>query len=152
MHASNVTGNLFPLKEIGAFCKDNQILFVVDASQTAGAVPIDVERDHIGVLCFTGHKGLMGPQGTGGICICDNVMVEPLKVGGSGMKSFDKEHPKDMPEALEAGTQNAHGIAGLHAALEYLTFHKIELVRQKEMDLCKRFYNGVKDIPGIHVY
>ena len=102
-HASNVTGNLFPAEEIGKLCRRHGLLFVLDASQSAGEAMIDMKKMHIDVLCFTGHKGLMGPQGTGGICVDPQVKIPLFKVGGSGILSFDREHPKCMPEALEAG-------------------------------------------------
>ena len=119
-HASNVTGNLFPAEKIGKLCRRHGLLFILDASQSAGEVPIDMQKMHIDVLCFTGHKGLMGPQGTGGICVDPQVKIPPYKVGGSGILSFDREHPGCMPEALEAGTLNIHGLAGLGAAFDYL--------------------------------
>ena len=116
-HASNLTGNANNLKEIGKFCKENQLLLIVDASQTAGVLPIDMQEMNIDVVCFTGHKGLYGPQGTGGLCVRPGLHIRPLKSGGSGIHTYLKEHPKEMPTALEAGTLNGHGIAGLHASL-----------------------------------
>ena len=93
---------------------------MVDGSQTAGILPVDVQEQGIDIFCFTGHKGLLGPQGTGGLYVRPGVEICPLKVGGSGIHSFDREHPKAMPEHLEAGTMNVHGIAGLGGALDYL--------------------------------
>lgn len=151
-HASNLTGNITPIHEIGAFCSQNELLFVVDASQSAGVLPINMEEMHIDVLCFTGHKGLMGPQGTGGICVKKGVAIRPLKVGGSGVHTYSKEHPQDMPTALEAGTLNSHGIAGLHAALMYIKEIGIETIHNREMQLMRRFYDGVSGIDGIAVY
>ena len=119
-NGSNLTGNYIDVKPIGELAHRHNVLFVVDASQTAGVFPIDVEDMKIDVLCFTGHKGLLGPQGTGGIYAREGVEIRPLKTGGSGIQTYSKTHPVQMPTALEAGTLNGHGIAGLHAALEYL--------------------------------
>lgn len=116
-HASNLTGNITDLEQAAAFAKKHSLLLIVDAAQTAGAVPMDMERMGIDVLCFTGHKGLYGPQGTGGVCVRPGLSIRPLKVGGSGIHSFAREHPSEMPAALEAGTLNGHGIAGLGAAV-----------------------------------
>ena len=132
-HASNLTGNVTDLARVSAFTRKYGILLIVDASQTAGSIPIDVEKMGVDVLCFTGHKGLMGPQGTGGIYVREGISITPLKVGGSGIHSFDKTHPADMPTALEAGTANGHGIAGLNAALDFLKETGVEAVHQKEM-------------------
>ncbi len=151
-HASNLTGNLTDLKRVSAFTRKHGILLIVDAAQTAGAVPIHVEELGIDVLCFTGHKGLLGPQGTGGIYVREGVSMAPLKVGGSGIHSYDREHPARMPDALEAGTLNGHGIAGLRAALAYLEEKGIETLHQREMALAARFYQGVRQIPGITLY
>ena len=151
-NGSNLTGNYIPLQPIGDMAKEHGVLFVVDASQTAGIFPIDVQKMHIDVLCFTGHKGLLGPQGTGGIYVKDGIELRPLKTGGSGIQTYSKEHPVQMPTALEAGTLNGHGIAGLHAALGYLKKEGIDNIRRKEQELMWRFYNGVKDIPGVKIY
>ncbi|MBW4847152.1 MULTISPECIES: aminotransferase class V-fold PLP-dependent enzyme [Clostridia] len=151
-HASNLTGNINDLELIGNICKRNGLLLVVDASQTAGVFDIDMEKTGIHVLCFTGHKGLLGPQGTGGICVREGVSIRPYMVGGSGVKSYLKTQPEEMPEVLEAGTLNGHGIAGLHAALLYLKETGIETIRERELLLMRRFYEGVTDIPGVKVY
>ncbi|MDD3221787.1 MAG: aminotransferase class V-fold PLP-dependent enzyme [Clostridia bacterium] len=151
-HASNLTGNVNDIRRIGRWCREKKVLFVVDASQTAGIFPIDMEKDCIDILCFTGHKGLMGPQGTGGICLGKGISIRPLVTGGSGIHTFDKEHPSCMPEALEAGTLNGHGIAGLKAAIEYILDTGIELIREKEQKLAKAFYEQVREIPGIRIY
>lgn len=151
-HASNLTGNMNDLEAIGRICRVHGILFLVDASQTAGVFDIDMERMGIDVLCFTGHKGLLGPQGTGGICVRAGIFIRPLMVGGSGVYSYLRTQPEEMPEALEAGTLNSHGIAGLHAALLYLRKTGINNIRERELMLMKRFYEGVREIPGIRVY
>ncbi len=151
-HASNLTGNVTDLAKIRAFTRSHDLLLILDASQTAGALSIDVEEMGIDVLCFTGHKGLLGPQGTGGIYVRDGIAPVPLKVGGSGVHSFEREHPADMPTALEAGTLNGHGIAGLNAALSFLKETGIEAIHQKEDGLARRFAKGVSKIPSVVVY
>ena len=151
-HASNLTGNVIDLVRVGQIAKAKGLLLVVDASQTAGAMEIDMDAMNIDVLCFTGHKGLMAPQGTGGLCIREGVEIRPFKVGGSGVHSYDKEQPSPYPTRLEAGTLNSHGIAGLSAALDYLNEVGIDAIREKEMALMTRFYEGVSQIPGVKVY
>ena len=123
-----------------------------DASQTAGVFPIDVQKMQIDVLCFTGHKSLMGPQGTGGMYVREGLQVRPLLSGGSGVQTYSKTHPAEMPTALEAGTLNGHGIAGLHAAVEYIRAAGMDVIREKEQSLMKRFYEGVKKNPKIKIY
>lgn len=151
-HASNLTGNRIDIEAVGALAKRHNLLFIVDASQSAGAMEIDMERMGIDILCFTGHKGLMGPQGTGGLCVREGVRIRPLKVGGSGIKTYSKTHPVEMPTALEAGTLNSHGIAGLSAALDYLFEVGVDAIEEKENALMRRFYDGVVNIPGVTVY
>lgn len=151
-HASNLTGNLVDIGRVGRICCNHGLIFVVDASQTAGVFPIDMQKMNIDILCFTGHKSLLGPQGTGGICVKRGITVRPLKVGGSGIKTYEKAHPEEMPTALEAGTINGHGLAGLHAALVYLKAVGIDRIREEEQKLMHRFYEGIRDIPGVKVY
>ncbi len=151
-HASNLTGNITDLEQAGAFAKKHSLLLIVDAAQTAGAVPMDMERMGIDVLCFTGHKGLYGPQGTGGVCVRPGLSLRPLKVGGSGIHSFDREHPSEMPAALEAGTLNGHGIAGLGAAARWLLETGVEQIRAREQALLRRFVDGVKEVEGVTLY
>lgn len=151
-NGSNLTGNYVPLKPVGELAKKHDILFVVDASQTAGVFPIDVQDMMIDVLCFTGHKGLLGPQGTGGMYVKEGIKIRPLKTGGSGVQTYSKTHPAEMPTALEAGTLNGHGIAGLHAAMSYLEETGVDYIRAREQELMWRFYEGVKDIPEITIY
>ena len=151
-HASNLTGNVTDLKKVSDFAKKNGLLLIVDASQTAGCIPIDVHELGIDVLCFTGHKGLMGPQGTGGIYVREGIKIAPLKVGGSGVKSFDKEHPDTMPTALEAGTLNGPGIAGLGASVSWLLKQGVEQIHEKEVSLARRFLKGIAEIPDITIY
>jgi selenocysteine lyase/cysteine desulfurase len=153
-HASNLTGNRTDLKRIRGIMKEKSpdALLIADASQTAGAVPIDMEQMHIDILCFTGHKGLMGPQGTGGLCIREGVEVRSFKVGGSGVHSYDPEQPGEYPTRLEAGTLNTHGIAGLSAALDFIDETGLEAIGEKERRLMRRFYDAVSQIDGVTVY
>ena len=151
-HASNLTGNVLDLERIGGIARAHGLLFVVDASQTAGVYPIDMERMGVSILCFTGHKGLLGPQGTGGLCIARGVDIRPFKVGGSGVQSYSRTHPAELPTRLEAGTLNGHGIAGLGAGVAFLLEQGVEAVHELEIGLARRFYEGVKDIPGVTVY
>lgn len=151
-HASNLTGNMTDLERVGTMAKRHGLLFVVDASQTAGVWPIDVEKMQIDVLCFTGHKSLLGPQGTGGMYVREGVYIRPLLSGGSGIDTYNEKHPAEMPTALEAGTLNGHGIAGLGAALSWIEKTGMDRIRQRELSLMRRFYNGVFRIPGVTVY
>ncbi|MCI8293483.1 MAG: aminotransferase class V-fold PLP-dependent enzyme [Hespellia sp.] len=151
-HASNLTGNMIDVEHVGRIAKKYQLLLIVDASQTAGVYPIDVQKMNIDVLCFTGHKSLLGPQGTGGMCVREGLSIRPLKRGGSGIDTYNRRHPSQMPTALEAGTLNGHGIAGLSAAISYLEEIGIERIRQKELALMWQFYHGVRELPGVQVY
>ena len=151
-HGSNLTGDLNDLEAIGRVCKKHHLLFVVDASQTAGVFPIQMDSMNIDVLCFTGHKSLMGPQGTGGMCVRKGVRIRPLLVGGSGIDSYSKIHPQVMPTVLEAGTLNAHGIAGLSAALDFIKKVTPDVIRQREEELTRRFVSQIKSIPGVKLY
>ena len=151
-HGSNVTGNLLDLTKIGKIAKMHGLLFIVDASQTAGVFPINVKQMQIDVLCFTGHKGLLGPQGTGGLYVREGVEIRPLLCGGSGVDTYNMHHPSQMPTALEAGTLNGHGIAGLGAAIDYLNRTGIDVIREKELHLMRRFYDGISQIPDVKVY
>ena len=151
-HASNLTGNMVDLDRVGAIAKAHGLLFIVDASQTAGAHEIDMERRGIDVLCFTGHKGLMGPQGTGGLCVREGVEIDFWKVGGSGVQSYLKTHPAEYPTRLEAGTLNSHGIAGLSAALDFIKETGRANIEAHEDRLMRRLYEGVSAIEGVKVY
>lgn len=151
-HASNVTGEVFDIQAVGKICKEKGILFVVDTAQSAGMIPISMKKDYIDVLCFTGHKGLMGPQGIGGLCIRNGVVIRPLKSGGTGILSFSKTQPEALPQALEAGTLNGLGIAGLGAAIDFINTYKIEEIRAYEMQLIKVFYEKIQKIKGIKIY
>ena len=151
-HASNLTGNMLDIARIAEITHAHGALLIVDASQTAGTVPIDITALGVDVLCFTGHKGLMGPQGTGGLCIRPGVDIRPMLRGGSGVHSFDRHQPESYPTRLEAGTLNSHGIAGLDAAADYLLEVGVEAIHQKEQALMRRFYDGVRHIDDVTVY
>lgn len=151
-HASNVTGSAVDLDAVGAFCRAHGLLFAVDTAQSAGVLDLNMEKTGISVLCFTGHKGLLGPQGTGGLCVAPGVTVRPLKVGGSGVLSFAEHHPSELPTGLEAGTLNAHGIAGLSAGVDFVLSTGVSTIRAREHALARRLYEGVREIPQIKVY
>lgn len=151
-HASNLTGNVLDIERIGEIAHDNGLLFIVDASQTAGVFPIDMGKMHIDVLCFTGHKSLMGPQGTGGLCVMPGVELKPWKVGGTGVQTYLESQPPQYPTRLEAGTLNGHGIAGLSAALDVISEIGMDTIRTREQSLMRRFYEGVSEISGVMVY
>ena len=151
-HGSNLTGNLLDIGRIGAMAKKHGLVYIADASQTAGVFPIDVSKMGIDILCFTGHKGLLGPQGTGGLYVREGVAVRPLLSGGSGVQTYLRQHPPQMPTALEAGTLNGHGIAGLGAAVRYIQETGLEEIRRQEQDLMWEFYSRVREIPGIRLY
>lgn len=151
-HASNVTGNVVDLEKISALCQKYGLYLIVDASQSAGVLPIDVQTLKIDLLCFTGHKSLYGPQGTGGLYVRPGISVRPLKVGGSGIDTFNPRHPANFPTALEAGTLNGHGIAGLGAGVDYLLEQTIEKLNQKTQRLTWLFYQEVTKIEDLIVY
>lgn len=151
-HVSNLTGEIVDIGRIGKLAREKGILFIVDASQSAGSIPIDMEKMGIDILCFTGHKGLMGPQGTGGMCVREGVEIHPLKEGGSGVQSYRHRQPEEYPTRLEAGTLNAHGLAGLNAAVEYIRRTGLEKIGEKERSLARRFYEGVADLDSVKVY
>ncbi|MDO5424523.1 MAG: aminotransferase class V-fold PLP-dependent enzyme [Eubacteriales bacterium] len=151
-HVSNLTGNVTDLERVAVFTKAHGLWLVVDASQSAGVLPIRAEQAGIDVLCFTGHKGLLGPQGTGGLYVREGINAAPWKVGGSGIQSYSREHPADMPAALEAGTLNVHGIAGLGASAAYLLRIGTDNVWKQEKELAYRFAKGVRELPGVTVY
>ena len=151
-HASNLTGNVLDIERIGRIAKAHNLLFIVVASQSAGCIEINMETMNIDILCFTGHKGLLGPQGTGGLCIHESVEIRPFKHGGSGIHSYEKGQPQAYPARLEAGTLNSHGIAGLCAAINYINTITIPVIAKKEQELLWHFYKGICNIPEIHIY
>ena len=151
-HASNVTGDMMDLAQVGTFVRRHGLRWILDASQTAGVFPIDMEALGTDVVCFTGHKSLMGPQGTGGLCIREGVEIRPLAMGGTGVHSFSPTQPEAYPTRLEAGTLNAHGLAGLGAAVEFICRTGMENIRRHENDLARQFYQAVSALPDVRVY
>lgn len=151
-HGSNVLGNLLNVKEIGNFCKNNNLIYIVDASQTAGEVEIDMTDMNIDILCFTGHKSLFGPQGTGGLILNREIDIKNMKSGGTGIKTFDKFQPKVFPTYLEAGTLNSHGICGINASIDYINKIGIKKIKEKNEMLTKYFYDKIRGIEGIKIY
>jgi selenocysteine lyase/cysteine desulfurase len=154
-HASNVIGTLLPLGPVGEICRNHGILFMVDAAQTAGVIPIDVEKEKIDLLAFTGHKALFGPQGTGGLVIgrrVDEKTLQPLKRGGTGSRSEFEEQPDFLPDLCESGTPNTVGLAGLRAGLDFILGVGIEKIRDHERKLTSRLIQGLLGISGAIVY
>lgn len=151
-HASNLTGDAVDVEWVGRFAGEHGLLFLLDASQTAGVLPIDMTAMGVSVVCFTGHKSLMGPQGTGGLCLREGLEVRPFAVGGTGVQSYSETQPAEYPTRLEAGTLNGHGLAGLNAALDFLAETGLEAIHAHEDALARRFYGAVRDLPGVTVY
>jgi len=154
-HASNVIGTLLPIKEVGLIARNHNLLFLVDAAQTAGAYPIDMETEKIDLLAFTGHKSLYGPQGTGGLVIGERIEEKemiPLKQGGTGSRSEFEEQPDFLPDRFESGTPNGVGIAGLLAGIQFVLEKGTEHIRQYESNLIGKLINGLEEIPQIKLY
>lgn len=151
-HASNVTGNVLDLQRIKAFCQTHHIGLIVDVSQTAGAYPIDISDGIVTALCFTGHKSLYGPSGTGGICIRKDTAVRPYLTGGDGVYSFAHEQPSRIPVVFEAGTMNVAGILGLGAAIRLILQDGVAQRMQHQQALADIFVSGVQHIPDITLY
>lgn len=151
-HSSNVIGTIQPLAEIGKICKENGIYFIVDGSQSAGAVPIDMKAMNIDVLCFTGHKCLMGPTGIGGSYVMDHVPVRYTRYGGTGVRSAVKTHLEEFPYRLECGTLNIIGVAGLYAGVKWINEQGIDNLHRKEMALWSKLKNELKEIEGVTLY
>ncbi|MGL4392849.1 MAG: aminotransferase class V-fold PLP-dependent enzyme [Fusobacteriaceae bacterium] len=146
-HMSNVTGKSVDLKKIGKVCRENKILLVVDASQSAGVINIDMEEMFIDILCFTGHKYLFGMQGIGGICVREGVKINSLLAGGTGTHSKENRHPHEMPELLEAGTLNTPGIISLDAGISFINSVGLDKIYAHEKNLKEKFLNGIKNLP-----
>ncbi len=154
-HASNVVGALLPVAEVARIARQHGLLLLVDAAQTAGAYPIDVQADGIDLLGFTGHKSLYGPMGTGGLIIGERVdlaRLEPLKRGGTGSRSELEEQPDFLPDMCESGTPNAVGLAGLAAGVRWVLERGVETIRAHEVALTQRLIDGLREIPGVTVY
>lgn len=153
LHASNLCGTMLPIQQVGEICARHGLIFVVDTAQTAGVFPIDMEKMHIDALCFTGHKGLRGPQGVGGMLLRDELcsQMTPLISGGTGSRSDSEEVPDFMPDRFESGTMNLPGIAGLHRALTYLEEYGMENIARQELAICQRFIDGALTLPDTRV-
>ncbi|HOB12339.1 MAG TPA: aminotransferase class V-fold PLP-dependent enzyme [Syntrophomonadaceae bacterium] len=152
LHASNLIGTIMPIEEVGKIARQENILFMVDSAQTAGILPIDVERAHIDLLAFTGHKGLLGPQGTGGLYVRPGLTVNPLRQGGTGSFSEYLEHPELMPDSLESGTLNTPGLAGLLAGIRFIEETGLDTIYQKEQALLEQLIEGLSSISGVALY
>ncbi len=152
LHASNVTGTLLPVKEIGQIAHEHNTYYLLDAAQTAGVFPIDVRRQSVDLLAFPGHKGLLGPQGTGGLIVQPRIRLEPLIYGGTGSLSEEDRQPDFLPDALESGTLNAVGITGLGAGVRYILNEGMDRIRVREQVLCRKLWNGLKEIQGVKLY
>ena len=152
-HASNVCGTVQPIESIGAICKAHNLHFIVDAAQTAGVIPIDVKACHIDALCFTGHKGLLGPQGIGGIIFTKEMAqtLTPLIAGGTGSFSHLETMPTNMPDTFEAGTLNLPGIIGLNEGVSYIESAGMENIHNHELALTKAFLEGLRSITGVNI-
>lgn len=150
--SSNVNGVIMPIKEIGDVAKENNIIFLLDASQGAGTIKIDVKEMNIDLLAFPGHKGLLGPQGTGGLYVREGLIAKPLMEGGTGSNSFKLIQPEGMPDNLESGTLNTPGIIGLGAGLKFIKKVGIDYIRSHKKSLVKNLIEGVKNIKGVKLY
>jgi cysteine desulfurase family protein len=150
-HASNVTGVVQDLRAIGAVCREEGVPFAVDAAQSAGVLPIDMAACHISFVAFTGHKGLLGPSGTGGVCVADAAEIEGTVWGGTGVRSAQRYHLEEFPYRLEAGTLNLMGIAGLSSALAWLEEEGIENIHRREIELLGLLQDGLGEIKGVRV-
>jgi cysteine desulfurase family protein len=151
-HASNVVGTILPATEAARLAHDHGALFLLDAAQTAGALPIDVREMGVDLLALPGHKGLLGPTGTGALYVADGMILTPLRYGGTGIRSEDERMPEELPEGLEAGTLNTVGLAGLGAALRFLSERGVAAVRAHEMALTERLLAGLREISGLRIY
>jgi cysteine desulfurase/selenocysteine lyase len=151
-HGSNVIGTVQPLKEIGKLCKEKGVTFLVDASQTAGKLSIDIEALNIDIIAFTGHKSLLGPTGIGGLYVKEHVTIKHTRSGGTGVKSAQKHHLEEYPYRLESGTLNTVGIAGLHAGINWVMDQGIDKIHHHEMALTEQFRDGLDKIENVVTY
>ncbi|PKP22263.1 MAG: cysteine desulfurase [Bacteroidetes bacterium HGW-Bacteroidetes-21] len=152
IHGSNVAGTIQPIAKIGALCKENGILFLVDAAQTSGFVPIDMQKENIDILAFTGHKKLYGPPGIGGLCMQKNISIKTLIHGGTGSKSDMAHHPEFYPDRLEAGTINTVGVTGLKAGIQYIQHKGIDSIRQNLSELTAHFMRELAKMEEVTIY
>lgn len=151
-HGSNVLGDVIDLDFVAAFCQKHELHLIIDGAQTTGLIDLSLKALNPTAFCFTGHKSLYGPQGTGGIIVGNKMPFSPLLVGGSGSHSFQKEQPKKYPDIFEAGTANIHSLVGLKAGIDYVITQSPTLLHQKQVALLQQFYKGCCDIPEIIIY
>ncbi|MBO8169994.1 MAG: aminotransferase class V-fold PLP-dependent enzyme [Thermoanaerobacteraceae bacterium] len=151
-HASNVTGTVQPVEEIGKIAREAGIIFLLDAAQTAGAYPIDVQKLQVDLVAFTGHKSLYGPQGTGALYVAPDILLRPLKYGGTGSYSELDTQPEEYPDYLESGTVNGVGLAGLAAGLKYIEERGLTNIMEHERRLMTRLIKGLQEIDCVHIY
>ena len=151
-HASNVIGTVQPVDEIGRICREAGVPFAIDASQSAGKIPIDIEKSNIDVVAFTGHKSLLGPTGIGGLYVREGIEIRHTRAGGTGVRSADRMHLEEYPYRLEYGTGNVVGIAGLHAGLKWLERKGINQIHQYEMKLTHMLRDGFRELDGVSMY
>ncbi|MBU1291123.1 aminotransferase class V-fold PLP-dependent enzyme [bacterium] len=155
IHGSNVIGSILPITVFGEIARKYDILFLVDTAQTAGCYPLDIKKDNIDLLAFTGHKALFGPPGTGGLVIGERVDIKklnPLKVGGTGSQSESEEQPDFLPDIYESGTPNTVGLSGLNEGVRFILKEGVDKIRQHELELTQKLIEGLKEIPGVIVY
>jgi len=151
-HASNVIGTIQPVKEIGKHCQENGIPFAIDASQTAGKIPIDIEELNVDAVAFTGHKSLLGPTGIGGLYVREGIEIRHTRAGGTGVRSAVRTHLEEYPYRLEYGTLNILGVAGLHAGLKWIEEKGLNNIHEHEMKLTTLLRDGLKDVEGLTFY
>ncbi len=151
-HASNVIGTIQPIKEIGKYCRERGIPFAIDASQSVGKIPVDLEEMNVDVVAFTGHKSLLGPTGIGGLYVREGIEIRHTRAGGTGVRSAVRTHLYEYPYRLEYGTLNTLGVAGLHAGLKWIQKKGMENIHEQEMKLTKMLRDGLKDMGGVILY
>jgi cysteine desulfurase family protein len=151
-HASNVIGTLQPIEPIGRICREHGLAFAIDASQSAGKVPIDIEQSHIDIVVFTGHKSLLGPTGIGGLYVREGIEIRHTRAGGTGVRSADRMHLNEYPYRLEYGTGNIVGIAGIHAGLKWIQDKGLDQIHHHEMTLARMLRDGLRDLEGVSLY
>lgn len=154
-HGSNVTGSILPISIVGEIARKHNILFLVDTAQTAGCYPLDIKKDNIDLLAFTGHKALFGPPGTGGLVVGERLDIKklnPLKTGGTGSRSESEEQPDFLPDIYESGTPNSVGLSGLNEGVRFILKEGVDKIRQHELELTQKLIEGLKEISGVIVY
>jgi selenocysteine lyase/cysteine desulfurase len=151
-HASNVIGTIQPVKEIGKYCKENDIPFVIDVSQSAGKIPIDMDELNVDIVAFTGHKSLLGPTGIGGLYVREGIEIRHTRAGGTGVRSAVPTHLDEYPYRLEYGTMNTMGVAGLHAGVKWIEEKGLDTIHDQEMRQTATLRDGLIDVEGVTLY